>query len=59
MREHSYYVYMLTNTKNTVLYTGVTNHLERRLAEHRDQKLLVSLRNIIFGSSFMLKRQVT
>ena len=30
-----YYVYMLTNKTNRVLYTGVTNDLERRLAEHR------------------------
>jgi len=30
-----YYVYILTNTYNTVLYTGVTNNLERRLWEHR------------------------
>ncbi len=39
MREHSYYVYMLTNTKNAVLYTGVTNNIARRLAEHRTQKI--------------------
>ncbi len=29
------YVYMLTNEENTVLYTGVTNNLERRMREHR------------------------
>ena len=29
------YVYILTNKANTVLYTGVTNDLERRIAEHR------------------------
>lgn len=31
----NYYVYILTNIGNRVLYTGVTNNLERRLAEHR------------------------
>jgi len=31
-----YYVYMLTNERNTVLYTGVSNDLERRLYEHRN-----------------------
>jgi putative endonuclease len=31
----SYYVYILTNHANTVLYTGITNNLERRLHEHR------------------------
>ena len=30
-----YYVYILTNKNNTVLYTGVTNDLLRRLEEHR------------------------
>jgi len=28
------YVYILTNHINTVLYTGVTNNLIRRLSEH-------------------------
>ena len=31
-----YYVYILTNKNNTVLYTGVTNDLSRRLEEHRN-----------------------
>lgn len=29
------YVYMLTNEENTVLYTGVTSNLERRILQHR------------------------
>ncbi|MBQ4445276.1 MAG: GIY-YIG nuclease family protein [Prevotella sp.] len=29
------FVYILTNKHNTVLYTGVTRNLKRRLAEHR------------------------
>ena len=28
------YIYILTNKNNTVLYTGVTNNLKRRLKEH-------------------------
>ena len=30
-----YYVYILTNFNKTVLYTGVTNDLKRRLLEHK------------------------
>ena len=32
----SYYVYILTNKTNSVLYTGVTNDLTRRMYEHRE-----------------------
>lgn len=32
---NDYYIYMLTNKTNKVLYTGITNNLERRLFEHR------------------------
>ena len=31
-----YYVYILTNQNNTVLYTGITNDLKRRVNEHRE-----------------------
>ena len=30
-----YWVYVLTNKKNGVLYTGVTNDLAKRVAQHR------------------------
>ena len=36
MRAHDYYTYILTNRPNGTLYTGVTNDLVRRLAEHRE-----------------------
>jgi putative endonuclease len=34
---NTYYVYMMTNKSNRVLYTGVTNHLERRVNEHKSK----------------------
>jgi len=35
MKIHIYYIYILTNKHNTVLYTGVTNDLARRCHEHK------------------------
>ena len=32
----NYYIYITTNPDKTVLYTGVTNDLKRRLFEHYD-----------------------
>jgi putative endonuclease len=34
--DRSYYVYMMANKANAVLYTGVTNDLVRRAYEHRE-----------------------
>ena len=34
-----YYVYMLTNKTNTVLYIGVTNNLGRRIREHKEEQI--------------------
>ncbi len=35
--EKHYYVYIVTNKYNTVLYTDVTNNLKRRVYEHREK----------------------
>jgi putative endonuclease len=34
---HIYFEYILTNSKNTFLYTEVTNDLERRCFEHKQK----------------------
>jgi putative endonuclease len=34
MRSHNYCVYIATNPNRTVLYTGITNNLERRMNQH-------------------------
>jgi putative endonuclease len=44
-----YWVYMMTNRNKTVIYTGVTNDLSRRVQEHRDKE----------GSSFAKRYNVT
>ncbi len=49
---NSYYVYMITNNSNRVLYTGITNNLSRRVYEHK-QKLVNG-----FTSKYNLKKLV-
>lgn len=37
MMRKQYYIYIITNKWNSVLYTGVTNDLARGVYEHRDK----------------------
>lgn len=34
---NNYYVYILTNKSRRVLYTGITNDIQRRLFEHKNK----------------------
>lgn len=37
MKNHNYYVYILSNWNNKVIYVGMTNNLERRIYEHKSK----------------------
>ena len=49
MKSRLYCIYIMTNELNTVLYTGVTNNLLRRVLEHKASK----------GSQFTSKYKLT
>ena len=42
---HNYYIYIVTNKNKTVLYTGITNNLSRRLWEHEQSSIPFNSKN--------------
>ncbi|WP_192822992.1 GIY-YIG nuclease family protein [Rufibacter sp. LB8] len=38
MKQHNYFVYITSNPTKTVFYVGMTNDLDRRLFEHRENR---------------------
>ena len=44
---YTFYVYILTNKTKTVLYTGVTNDLRRRLYDHSKKLIPIALQQDI------------
>ena len=52
-----YWVYILTNKYNTVLYTGVTGNLSRRIEEHKSSKIdgftkKYNVNKLVFAEAF-------
>ncbi|MCX5666191.1 MAG: GIY-YIG nuclease family protein [Candidatus Omnitrophica bacterium] len=37
MQEHKGYVYLMTNKIDSVIYTGVTSNLQKRIYEHKNK----------------------
>ena len=45
--EKLYFIYLLTNKRNTVIYTGMTNNLKRRIYEHKQKIIKGFTKNIM------------
>lgn len=52
MADREYCVYIMTNAHDTVLYTGVTNNLYRRVLEHKEG------RGSVFTKKYNVKKLV-
>jgi len=37
LKHHNYYIYIISNWNNKVIYVGMTNDLERRIYEHKNK----------------------
>ncbi|MDQ3018638.1 MAG: GIY-YIG nuclease family protein [bacterium] len=55
--EKQYFVYILTNYTNRVLYTGITNNITRRIYEHKNKFIpgftaKYNVNKLVFVTSF-------
>jgi len=39
INQKQYYIYLLTNQNNTVIYTGITSNLTKRIWEHKNKSI--------------------
>jgi putative endonuclease len=39
MTNKEYYIYLLTNWNNKIMYVGMTNNLQRRIYEHKEKSV--------------------
>ena len=37
LKDHNYYIYIISNWNNKVIYVGMTNDIERRIYEHKNK----------------------
>lgn len=57
MNEKTYWVYILTNKNNSVLYTGVTGNIAKRMSEHTSGRgsaftKKYNVHKLVFAESF-------
>jgi predicted GIY-YIG superfamily endonuclease len=55
---NKYYIYIITNRNDNVLYIGETNDLKRRVFEHREKLWKDLAQNIIAANSCGMSKRI-